>query len=151
MAKQATQPPVLNSPRPLDVQSMTTEDLRATFLIDKIFDGDKLSWNFTDLDRLAVGGVSPGGAVKLQNFKQTGADFFLQRREMGVINVGAAGVITVDGKAYELENLACLYDAPHDRLKTLHPGVDHRVFFPGDRLEARRALGLDEGAAPLLV
>jgi 4-deoxy-L-threo-5-hexosulose-uronate ketol-isomerase len=100
---------VLNSPRPLDVQSMTTEDLRANFLIDKIFDGDKLNWTFTDLDRLAVGGVAPTGPVTLQNFKQTGADFFLQRREMGVINVGAAGVITVDGKAYELENLACLY------------------------------------------
>ena len=104
MAKQIEQPPVLNSPRPLDVQSMTTDDLRATFLIDKIFDDDKLSWTFTDLDRLAVGGVSPVSPVKLENFKQTGADFFLERREMGVINVGAAGVITVDGKKYEMEN-----------------------------------------------
>jgi 4-deoxy-L-threo-5-hexosulose-uronate ketol-isomerase len=109
LTKQSEQPPVLNSPRPLDVQSMTTDDLRATFLIDKIFDEDNLSWTFTDLDRLAVGGVSPASAVKLENFKQTGADFFLQRREMGVINVGAAGVVTVDGKKYEMENCSCLY------------------------------------------
>jgi 4-deoxy-L-threo-5-hexosulose-uronate ketol-isomerase len=111
LAKQSSQaqPPLLNSPRPLDVQSMTTDDLRATFLIPKIFNEGALSWTFTDLDRLAVGGVSPTTKVKLENFKQTGADFFLQRREMGIINVGAAGVITVDGKAYELENCSCLY------------------------------------------
>src|SRR3954447_26079199 len=88
LAKLASEPAVLSSPRPLDVQAMTTQDLRANFLVDKLFDGDKLSWTFTDLDRLAVGGVSPGAAVKLQNFKQTGADFFLQRREIGIINVG---------------------------------------------------------------
>src|SRR5437879_3085856 len=109
LEQHAAQPPVLTSPRPFDVQSMTTIDLRATFLIEKLFDGDKLSWTFTDLDRLAVGGVAPASSVKLENFKQTGADFFLQRREMGIINVGAPGVITVDGKRYELANLDCLY------------------------------------------
>jgi 4-deoxy-L-threo-5-hexosulose-uronate ketol-isomerase len=99
----------------MDVQSMTTEDLRATFLIDKIFDANKLNWTFTDLDRLAVAGVSPASPVKLENFKQTGADFFLERREMGIINVGGPGVITVDGKKYDLENLACLYIAMGSR------------------------------------
>ena len=93
----------------MDVQSMTTEDLRATFLIDGLFKGDEINWTFTDLDRLAVGGVAPVGTVKLANFKQTGAEFFLQRRELGIINVGAAGTVTVDGKPYNLDNCDCLY------------------------------------------
>jgi 4-deoxy-L-threo-5-hexosulose-uronate ketol-isomerase len=89
---------------------MSTADLRATCLIENLFEGERINWTFTDLDRLAVGGVSPsGGAVKLENFKQTGADFFLQRRELGIINVGAAGVVTVDGKKFDLNNLDCLY------------------------------------------
>jgi 4-deoxy-L-threo-5-hexosulose-uronate ketol-isomerase len=88
---------------------MTTEDLRSAMLIEDLFSGDGLNWTFTDLDRLAAGGCAPGSMVKLANFKQTGADFFLQRRELGVINIGAAGTITVDGKKYELGNLDCLY------------------------------------------
>lgn len=51
----------------------------------------------------------------------------------------------------ELEQLSCLYGAPHDNLKTLHPGVDHDVFRPLDPREARRELGLGEGAVMLFV
>jgi D-inositol-3-phosphate glycosyltransferase len=50
----------------------------------------------------------------------------------------------------EWEQLACLYSASHDRLKTLHPGVDHQIFSPGNKLEARTELGLPEDAAVLL-
>ena len=101
---------VLFSPRPQDVQSLTTEQLRRDFLIENLFAEDKISFTFTDLDRMAAGGVSPAGApVTLENHKETGAGFFLERRELGVINVGEPGVIRVDGKTYELGNTDCLY------------------------------------------
>src|SRR5262249_53385442 len=87
-----------------------TEALRSAFLIDRIFSRDSIGWIFTDLDRLAVGGAAPKSSpVALENLRQTGADFFLARRELGVINVGASGIVRVDGKTYDVGNLDCLY------------------------------------------
>ncbi len=103
---------VLFSPRPHDVQTLSTEQLRRDFLIDNLFRDDRISLTFTDLDRMAAGGVSPGDVpLTLENHKETGADFFLQRRELGVINIGGPGAIAVDGNSYELGNLDCLYIA----------------------------------------
>jgi 4-deoxy-L-threo-5-hexosulose-uronate ketol-isomerase len=110
---------VLASPRPQDVQTLSTEQLRKDFLVESLFDGEKISFTFTDLDRMAVGGVSPGASpVGLENHKETGADYFLERREMGVINVGGAGVIKVDGKAYELGHTDCLYVSTGSKIVT---------------------------------
>jgi len=101
---------LLSSPAPEIVQSLSTEALRDAFLIGGVFAGDQISWRFTDLDRLAVGGVAPKSApVQLENLNQTGAGFFLARRELGVINVGAPGIVKVDGKSHDLGNLDCLY------------------------------------------
>ena len=109
-AAASEQPTLMWSPRPEQVQSLATDELRRSFLIEKLFNGERLSWTFTDLDRMSVGGVSPGTSpVTLANVKQTGADFFLARREMGTINIGGAGTVRVDGKSYELNNLDTLY------------------------------------------
>jgi D-inositol-3-phosphate glycosyltransferase len=64
--------------------------------------------------------------------------------------VDAADVL-VTSTDEEFENLACLYGAAHDRLKTIFPGVDHEMFFPGDREAARRELGLGQEAILLYV
>jgi 4-deoxy-L-threo-5-hexosulose-uronate ketol-isomerase len=107
------------SPRPEDVQSLTTEQLRRDFLIENLFTDDKISFTFTDLDRMAAGGVSPGATpVGLENHKETGADYFLERRELGVINVGGPGVIKVDGKVFELGHTDCLYVATGSKIVT---------------------------------
>ena len=110
---------VLASPRPQDVQTLSSEQLRKDFLVETLFDGEKISFTFTDLDRMAVGGVSPGASpVGLANHKETGADYFLERRELGVINVGGPGVIKVDGKAYELGHTDCLYISTGSKIVT---------------------------------
>ena len=71
------------------------------------------------VDRMAAGGVSPGTSpVGLENHKETGADYFLERRELGVINVGGPGVIHVDGKAFELDHTDCLYVATRSKIVT---------------------------------
>src|SRR6187399_2873432 len=97
-------------PHPQDVVGMSTEEMRETFLIGSLFAPGKLTGTFTDLDRLVVGGVMPTDkSVELPNHKETGRAFFLERREMGIINVGGAGRVVADGKDFRLEKLDCVY------------------------------------------
>lgn len=123
---------VLFSPRPQDVQTLSTDELRRDFLIENFFGDNRISLTFTDLDRMAAGGVSPSsGSVILENHKETGADFFLERRELGVINVGGPGVIRVDGKGYEVGNLDCLYIATGSKAVTFESsdGANRAKFY----------------------
>lgn len=97
-------------PRSQDVARMNTQELRDTFLISNLFAPGKLRGHFTDLDRLVVGGVMPASkAINLPNHKETGRAFFLERREMGVINVGGEGTIIADKKIFSLKKLDCVY------------------------------------------
>jgi 4-deoxy-L-threo-5-hexosulose-uronate ketol-isomerase len=97
-------------PRPQDAQRMTTQELRDTFLLTNLFVPGRLTGTFTDLDRLVAGGVMPAGkAVELPNHKETGRAFFLERRELGTINVGGAGAVHADGKTFSLDRLDCVY------------------------------------------
>lgn len=98
-------------PLPGDVPQMSTGNLRDTFLIQDLFVPGQISGTFTDLDRLLVGGAMPlkPEPLPLPNHKETGASFFLERRELGVINVGGSGQIVADGKAFALDKLDCAY------------------------------------------
>jgi 4-deoxy-L-threo-5-hexosulose-uronate ketol-isomerase len=97
-------------PRPQDVSGMSTQELRDTFQIHNLFIPGKVNATFTDLDRLVVGGVMPVCApLELPNHKETGRAYFLERRELGAINVGGAGVVKADGKTFDLEKLDCVY------------------------------------------
>jgi len=99
----------LYTPRPQEVPTLASDGLRSAFMIDNVFSESAASFTFTDLDRLALCGVQPGGSVSLDNDRETGTEFFLQRRELGIINTGGAGTVKVDGKAFNLGNLDCLY------------------------------------------
>ncbi len=89
---------------------MSTQEIRDAFLISNLFVPGKLTGTFTDLDRLVVGGVMPTEkSVELPNHKETGRVYFLERREMGVINVGGSGRIVADGQTFALEKLDCVY------------------------------------------
>ena len=89
---------------------MSTQELRDTFQITNLFVPGEITGHFTDLDRLFVGGVMPlGKPVELPNHKETGRAFFLERRELGVINVGGVGRIIADGKIFMLEKMDCAY------------------------------------------
>ena len=98
------------TPRPQDVASMDTPQLRDHFLVANLFAPGQLNARFTDLDRLVVGGVMPvAKPVELPNHKETGCAFFLERRELGVINIGGAGRVVADAKTFALEKLDCVY------------------------------------------
>jgi len=97
---------IRRSPRPQDLSSMSTQQLRDAFLIETIFTPGEITGTFTDLDRLVAGGAMPTGEpIELPNHKETGHTFFLERRELGVINVGGAGKIIADGKTFALDRL----------------------------------------------
>ena len=83
---------------------MSTQELRDTFQITNLFVPGEITGHFTDLDRLVVGGVMPlAKPVELPNHKETGRAFFLERRELGAINIGGAGQVVADGKTFSLD------------------------------------------------
>lgn len=96
---------------PNEVKQFDTARLRQEFLIPRLFTPDKLELVLTHEDRLIVGGAAPvNGEVKLEtDLKELGVSYFLERRELGAINVGGPGSIVVDGTEYELDTKDCLY------------------------------------------
>src|SRR5580692_9389388 len=95
---------IRRTPRPQDLIGMSTQELRDTFQISNLFVPGEITGHFTDLDRLFVAGVMPAGsAVELPNHKETGRAFFLERRELGAINVGGPGKIVADTQTFTLD------------------------------------------------
>lgn len=94
---------IRNASNPKDVKHYTTERLREEFHISKLFTKDNIRIVYSHIDRIITAGVMPVfQELKLEAGKELAADYFLQRREMGCINIGGKGVITVDGTDYEL-------------------------------------------------
>ena len=101
---------IRRTPRPQDAIGMSTQELRDTFHIGNLFVPGEITGHFTDLDRLFVGGVMPQGKpIELPNHKETGRAYFLERRELGAINIAGPGKVTADGKTFALEKLDCVY------------------------------------------
>ncbi len=89
---------------------MSAAELRAGFLLDSLFSHENIHLYWCDLDRAIVGGAAPTGRpLQLLTPEAMRSDFFLQRRELGVLNIGCAGSITVDGNHYDLSNGDALY------------------------------------------
>ena len=95
---------------PKDAKNYTTEKLREEFLINDLFQAGQIKLVYTMYDRLIVGGAMPTDkALKLETIDELKAENFLDRREIGIINVGGKGKVTVDGTVYELNNKEALY------------------------------------------
>ncbi len=89
---------------PKDVKHYTTERLREEFLIDDLFQVDDIKLVYSHIDRIITGSAVPvKGELVLTAGDELRAEYFLQRREMGVINIGGKGTITIDGTVYELD------------------------------------------------
>ena len=93
-----------------DVKSFDTEKLRSRFVMEKVMEADKINVTYSLYDRLIYGGAMPvEQALTLDSFVELKADNFLDRRELGVINVGGPGYVTVDGERYDLDFKDALY------------------------------------------
>ena len=94
----------------LDAKHYTTERLRSEYVIETVFEADEAVFTYSHFDRIIAGGVMPvTKAVALTGCKELASDTFLERREMGVINIGGKGKITVDGVVYDLKQYDGLY------------------------------------------
>src|SRR5271155_5150650 len=97
-------------PDPVRCRQMTTEELRAAFLVPSLFTAGQIDLVYCDADRAVIGSAVPTkGPPTLGTDDELRAEFFTQRRELGVLNIGQSGVVTVDGTVYAMENLDGLY------------------------------------------
>jgi 4-deoxy-L-threo-5-hexosulose-uronate ketol-isomerase len=92
-------------------QTMLTDEIRQSFLVDTLFQPGEIYLLYTDVDRAIVGSIVPTqNKIKLEaSKKEMSAEYFTERREIGIINIGDPGVIDIDGKSYELDNRDGLY------------------------------------------
>jgi 4-deoxy-L-threo-5-hexosulose-uronate ketol-isomerase len=89
---------------------MTTPELRETFLVTDLFVPGKIAMVYVDLDRTVLGSAVPLiEPLKLETAPELRAEYFTERRELGVLNIGGAGSVTIGGKKYALGYLDCLY------------------------------------------
>ena len=97
-----------NSPK--ETSQMDTQQLRDNFLIQQLMQDDTIELVYSHYDRVIVGGVKPTTkTIVLPNDGELKADYFLQRRELGIINLGGAGVVMADGETYNINKLDCIY------------------------------------------
>ena len=93
-----------------DVKNFDTEKLRSRFVMEKVMEADRINVTYSMYDRLVFGGAMPvEQALTLDSFLELKAENFLDRRELGVINVGGPGYVTVDGERYDLDFKDALY------------------------------------------
>ena len=95
---------------PAEYSRMNTAELRQNFLLESLFEPGKINLAYAHYDRIIVGGVLPGSTpLPLEAAEELAAKSFLERREMGVINIAGPGSITAGGRAYPMEKYDCLY------------------------------------------
>lgn len=91
-------------------KTMTTEELRRQFLVEQIFIPGQVTMTYSHIDRIVVGGVCPTDKpLAIEAGKEFGVDYLLERRELGTINIGGPGTVSVDGTDYDLATEDGLY------------------------------------------
>lgn len=107
------------SNHPNDSKNYDTQTLRENYWIEKVFVADNAQFTYSHQDRIIAGGVMPvTKEVTLDSAKELGSDYFLERREMGVINIGGKGVITLDGQKFEINPREGMYVGMGTKLVT---------------------------------
>ncbi|MEH3112985.1 5-dehydro-4-deoxy-D-glucuronate isomerase [Pedobacter terrae] len=95
---------------PKEVKQMDTAALRDNFLIENVFETNQVNLTLSHFDRYIVGGAMPvDQKITLPNPDDLKATYFLERRELGIINVGGKAIVTADGEKYELDYKEALY------------------------------------------
>jgi len=97
-----------------DFKRYTTEEIRSEFLIEKVFVPDDVTAVYSHVDRVVTLGAMPVKSSldiekNIDCWKNFGVTYFLERRELGIINIGGEGTVTADGKEYDMANITALY------------------------------------------
>jgi 4-deoxy-L-threo-5-hexosulose-uronate ketol-isomerase len=102
--------PIYEAVSSKETAQMNTAALREHFLLESLIDADTVRLAYTHYDRMIVGGVKPvNKRVELGNYDNLKSAFFLERREIGIINVGGTGRVYADDKVFEVNKLGCVY------------------------------------------
>lgn len=100
----------IHAVHPDDFKSYQTAKIRERFLVDKQVRPDQVNCTYTLYDRMIVGFANPvNQQLELPNYPNLRAGYFLERREIGIINVAGDGTVTADGESFDLKKLDCLY------------------------------------------
>jgi 4-deoxy-L-threo-5-hexosulose-uronate ketol-isomerase len=107
---------------PADYKTYDTERIRKEFLVEDLFIKDTITYTYSLNDRLVLGGINPvTRPLTLETIDQLKSTFFLERRELGIINVGAPARISVDGSEYTLQYKEALYVGRGTKEVIFHP------------------------------
>lgn len=100
---------IRNAASPKDVKNYTTDRLREEFLIQELFVLGEVKMVYSHVDRIITGAAVPVEAIQLVAGDEIRAAYFLQRRELGLINIGGTGIVMADGNEYVIENKEGMY------------------------------------------
>ena len=119
------------APDPVRFARMTTEELRANFLVEHLFRPGTVDLVYSSVDRAIIGSAVPESqALVLEAADELRAEYFCQRRELGVLNIGGPGRVTVDDQAYAMSPADCLYVGRGSRaLRFENTGTDEPAAF----------------------
>jgi 4-deoxy-L-threo-5-hexosulose-uronate ketol-isomerase len=116
-------------------KTLDTAGLRHHFLIERVFVPGAITLTYSQIDRIIVGGICPTSApleFAPELGKHTGTDFFLERRELGLINIGGDAIVTVDGARFDVKAEEALYvgkGARAVRFASVDPGRPAKLYF----------------------
>lgn len=101
---------VIHSVHPDDFKTYQTQLIRERFLIDGLVEPDRINCVYTHYDRMIIGAASPTNKpLELKTYPNLRAKYFLERREIGIINIGGDGEVSADGQTYAVNKLDCIY------------------------------------------
>jgi len=120
------------SSHPLDFKSYDTEKIRKEFLIEKVFEPDEIILVYSMYDRIIAGGAMPfKNALKLESIDMVKASYFLERREMGIINIGGEALVRTGNGDYRIDNKEALYLGKGTRdvtFETVNPAMPAKLY-----------------------
>jgi 4-deoxy-L-threo-5-hexosulose-uronate ketol-isomerase len=101
---------IIHQVHPEDFAKYTTQQVRDKFLLENLVKADKIEAVYTHYDRMIIGAANPvDQLLVLETYEELRAENFLDRREVGIVNIGGNGTIIVDGERFNMEKLDCLY------------------------------------------
>ncbi len=100
----------IDAVRALDFARYSTEEIRQNFLITGLVQEGRINCTYTHYDRMMIGAAAPADEpLKLETYPGLKSDYFLERREMGLLNIGGQGTVSADGQVFTLSKADCLY------------------------------------------
>ncbi|HEY9003674.1 MAG TPA: 5-dehydro-4-deoxy-D-glucuronate isomerase [Mucilaginibacter sp.] len=101
---------IIHSVHPDDFKTYQTALIRERFLVDDLIEPDQINCVYTHYDRMIIGAASPvNKSLELKTYPNLRSKYFLERREIGIINIAGDGEISADGQTYAVNKLDCIY------------------------------------------